>query len=75
MGKTLKENLDYLISLHKKDYSHCCGEGGEFESFVVDCPLYKKKIHVVEQELVVEDDRPLSYVAWINFKKLELINK
>ena len=48
LGKTLKDNLEYLIGLHKKDYSHCCGEGGEFESFVLDCPLYKKKINVVE---------------------------
>lgn len=48
IGKSLKDNIKYLLDLHKKDYSHCCGEGGEFESFVLDCPLYIKKIQVVE---------------------------
>lgn len=25
---------------------HICGEGGEYETFTVDCPLFKKRIIV-----------------------------
>lgn len=41
LGKSILEIKDQLISLYDKGYAHCCGEGGEFETFVVDCPLYK----------------------------------
>jgi diphthine-ammonia ligase len=32
------------------------GEGGEFQSFVLHCPLFHKKINVDESEIVMEDD-------------------
>lgn len=32
------------------------GEGGEFESFVLDCPLFSKKIKVVRGECLMEND-------------------
>ena len=32
------------------------GEGGEFESFVLDCPLFKKKIVVTEHEIKMENE-------------------
>ena len=32
------------------------GEGGEFESFVVNCPLFKKKIDILEHEINMENE-------------------
>jgi diphthamide synthase (EF-2-diphthine--ammonia ligase) len=29
---------------HEEHGFHPCGEGGEFESLTLDCPIYKKKI-------------------------------
>lgn len=29
---------------HEKYGINVCGEGGEFESFVLDCPLFQKRI-------------------------------
>jgi asparagine synthase (glutamine-hydrolysing) len=32
------------------------GEGGETESFVLECPLFKKKIEIKEHEIVMENE-------------------
>ena len=42
--------------LHDRYQFHMCGEGGEFESLVVDCPLYKKRLVLDEVEIVEADD-------------------
>ena len=41
-----------------------CGEGGEFESVVVDCPLFRTKLEFEETELVElgNDYSPVSYL-------------
>jgi len=38
------------------------GEGGEFESFVVDCPLFKKKIRIEEYEIQMENEYTGHYI-------------
>ena len=75
LGKSILDINQKLIKLYDQGLAHCCGEGGEFESFVLDCPLYKKRIIVEESEISVEDDRPLCFVGRINFKKLKLEDK
>lgn len=42
--KAVKE----LIEISKKNKINIAGEGGEFETFVLDCPLFSKKIEIVE---------------------------
>ncbi|MEK6888313.1 MAG: TIGR00289 family protein, partial [Candidatus Aenigmatarchaeota archaeon] len=42
--------IDDLIALNKKHGISTVGEGGEFESLVLDCPLFLKKIEVVKAE-------------------------
>jgi diphthine-ammonia ligase len=42
--------------LHDKYQFHMCGEGGEYESLVLDCPLYKKKLVLDEVEIVETND-------------------
>ena len=35
----------YLNWMQNKKYGiHVCGEGGEYETFTLDCPLFKKRI-------------------------------
>lgn len=46
--KALKE----LKRLHKKYGINIAGEGGEYESLVLDCPLYKKRIEITDSEKV-----------------------
>ncbi|MEE9406395.1 MAG: TIGR00289 family protein, partial [Candidatus Aenigmarchaeota archaeon] len=49
---------------------HLAGEGGEFETFVLDCPLFKKAMEVVKGERVWDRDSGLYLI-----KKIKLISK
>lgn len=40
-GKRLEDVIEELVVLREKYGLNVCGEGGEFESFVLDCPLFK----------------------------------
>jgi diphthine-ammonia ligase len=42
LGKTIADCRDYFLKLDKDFGFHVCGEGGEYESIVLDCPLYTK---------------------------------
>ena len=43
-----KKFIKDAIELNKKFKIHIAGEGGEFESFVLDCPLFRKELKVKE---------------------------
>lgn len=48
LGKKIDESsLRDLFALEKKFGVSPIGEGGEFESLVVDAPLFEKKIHII----------------------------
>ncbi|KAK2952155.1 putative Diphthine--ammonia ligase [Blattamonas nauphoetae] len=38
LGRTLKESFSQLLDLKKQFEVNVCGEGGEYETFVCDCP-------------------------------------
>jgi diphthine-ammonia ligase len=42
LGKTLSSLKPQLYNLHHKLGLDLCGEGGEYESLVLDCPLFRK---------------------------------
>jgi diphthine-ammonia ligase len=44
--KPISELKDKLFNLEQNNYLNVCGEGGEFESLTLDCPLYKKRINM-----------------------------
>lgn len=46
--KALKE----LKKLNKKHGINIAGEGGEYESIVLDCPLFKKRIEITDSEKI-----------------------
>ena len=47
LGKKIDEDfVKEIIELEKKYKINPAGEGGEFESFVLNCPLFKKKLKV-----------------------------
>ena len=48
--------IDEAILLQKKYRINPAGEGGEFETFVVDCPLFKKALKVVGGDIVGEEN-------------------
>ncbi len=51
LGKEInQETFERLLNLHNICYVCTGGEGGEFETFVLDCPLFKKKIAIDKAE-------------------------
>jgi diphthine-ammonia ligase len=64
------DNTDLLKLKELKDKigSNVAGEGGEFESLVLDCPLFKKKLVIEEFEIKEESE----YVARMIIKKAKL---
>lgn len=61
-SRHLKQTLGKLYytglfrKLHEKYKFHYCGEGGEYESLVIDCPIYLKRLCIDESEIVGSDD-------------------
>jgi len=68
LGKEI--NNDLLNKLMKLNI-HLGGEGGEYESLVLDCPLFKKRLKVDSFEKVVEDQ----YCGHLEIKKLRVLDK
>ncbi|MBI4447503.1 diphthine--ammonia ligase [Candidatus Woesearchaeota archaeon] len=57
LGRKLnKKFLEELEATNKKNNSHIGFEGGEFETFVTDCPLFEKRIRLLEGKRVISDD-------------------
>jgi len=44
--------LDDLKKLEEKFHINIGGEGGEYETFVLDCPLFRKRIVIDEAEKI-----------------------
>ena len=57
LNKTLRflSDIGLLNRLNELYQFHVCGEGGEYESLVIDSPLHKKKLVLDEFEIVESD--------------------
>jgi diphthine-ammonia ligase len=60
------------VRQNSKYGSHICGEGGEFESLTIDCPLFVKKLVIDEVETVVHSNDAFAIVAYLRIKKAHL---
>jgi diphthine-ammonia ligase len=49
LGKTIRDLLPTFIKLEEKFGFHVCGEGGEYESIVLDCPLFQHQKIVLDK--------------------------
>ncbi len=72
LGKKInREILKKLIELNKKIGINIAGEGGEYESLVLDAPMFKKRIKILESEKIIES----KYVGRFLIKKAKLVKK
>lgn len=61
LGRILDKNcMEELLELERRYHINVAGEGGEYETLVLDCPLYRKKI-VVEKAHTTWDGSRGSY--------------
>lgn len=57
LGKTIDDKLkNELITICEKYKISCVGEGGEFETFVLNSPLFKKKLEIISSEKMMESE-------------------
>ena len=72
LGKSLVQMFPTLDSLSQKFGVNVCGEGGEFESLTLDCPMFRKKLIIDESEVIHHDKDELAPVAYLKIKKYHL---
>lgn len=75
LGKSLAEMQPYLKQLSKKYGVHICGEGGEYETLTLDCPLFKKKIVIDARETVIHSADAFAPVGYLRFTQMHTENK
>jgi diphthine-ammonia ligase len=44
LGKTIEEMEGVFKILNKSSFLNICGEGGEYETLTLNCPIFKKEI-------------------------------
>lgn len=62
----------HLLKMRDKYGLNVCGEGGEYETFTLDCPLFKQRIVVEDIQTISSSADPICPVGYINFTKLTL---
>ncbi|KAJ3802020.1 hypothetical protein GGU11DRAFT_828540 [Lentinula aff. detonsa] len=72
LGKSLAEMRPTLVRLNDLYGSHICGEGGEYESLTLDCPLFKSRIVLTDVETVIHSDHDFAVVAYLRVKNARL---
>lgn len=71
LGQGLAEMQPTLLSLHHSMGINVCGEGGEYESLVLDCPLFKReRIELRQVERVIHRDDPFAPVVYLTIQSL-----
>ena len=64
------ERLEKLVELHEKYQISLVGEGGEYESLVLDAPIYKKRLEIIKAETSYENNSGVLVV-----KEAKLVEK
>jgi len=73
LGRKIDEKcIEDLKELNKRYEIHFLGEGGEIESLVLNAPIFKKRIKILESE-IIWDNRTQS--GYLNIKKAKLVPK
>ena len=69
LGRVItQKDVDKLVQLHRKYRINIAGEGGEYESLVLNCPLFSKKVVIDSIQIKQEND----HIARLIVKKASL---
>lgn len=71
LGKSITEMLPVMMRLNQLYDVHICGEGGEFETIVLDSPIFVKKLRVTRQELFKQGNDEVAYLKY----EVEVVDK
>lgn len=72
LGKSIQEIFPKLIKLNQMYDVHICGEGGEFETIVLDAPFFRsKRLAIAESQIVEHSNDNVGYLK----VDVELVDK
>ncbi|KAJ4429968.1 hypothetical protein ANN_22172, partial [Periplaneta americana] len=75
LGMTIADLQPHIVKMKEKYGLNICGEGGEYETFTLDCPLFIKTIVIEEYDTVIHSNDAIAPVGYLNFKDLRLVEK
>lgn len=75
VGQSIKSMQNHLRALNKQYGTNVCGEGGEYESLVLDCPLYKKKLNLDSHEIICHSQDSFAPVYYLRPTAISLVDK
>lgn len=70
LGKSITQLYPHLVKLNQMYEVHICGEGGEFETIVLDSKFFKKKL-IMTDEKIIESGGDVSYLKF----KVDIVEK
>ena len=65
------KDVDNLSQLNEKIGLNIAGEGGEFETLVLDCPMFSKKIIIEDKTITTEGEN----IARMTVNKFKIVDK
>ncbi|KAF5289904.1 hypothetical protein FQR65_LT11715 [Abscondita terminalis] len=75
LARALRLVEPHLSAMHDKYGLNVCGEGGEYETLVLDCPLFSSRIIIEESEVILHSNNSIAPVAFLKLNKLKLETK
>jgi diphthine-ammonia ligase len=76
LGKTIKELQPKLLALKEEYGVNVCGEGGEYETLTLNCPLFEKeRIEITEKHVVVHKECSFAPVVFLKIVGVSVVPK
>lgn len=75
VGMSISEMQPHLRKIHSDYNCNICGEGGEYETLVLDCPLYKKQLVLDEFEVIRHSEDVFAPVYYMRPIRMSLTAK
>ncbi|KAM9787957.1 diphthine--ammonia ligase isoform 3-T5 [Syngnathus typhle] len=75
LGKSLADMAPHLKQLSQKYGVHICGEGGEYETFTLDCPLFKKRLVIDSSETTIHSADAFAPVGYLRLTAVRTESK
>ena len=72
LGRQLADISEHLLGMEDRYGCNPCGEGGEYETLTLDCPLFHLRLVLDEVETVIVNNDSIAPVAYLNPKRLHL---
>ncbi|KNE63599.1 hypothetical protein AMAG_08703 [Allomyces macrogynus ATCC 38327] len=75
LGKSLMQLQPHLLKMHAQFDLHPCGEGGEYETITLDCPVFRRRLVVKIAETIAHSDDEIAPVLYQRLVDVEVEDK